>query len=253
MRVFAVARNTFRESVRDKVLYVLLFFALATILGSKALGWISIGQDIKIVKDISLAAVSLFGVLISIFVGTNLVYKEIDKRTIYTIVCRPMWRWEFILGKYLGLAMLLAVVTAAMTVAAAGYVAILGGTITWTFLMAALLIYWELLLITSFAVLLSSVASPILGAMIVLSAYVVGHATSILTDLPTHFDGTLTKRILEFCYYVIPNLSNFNIRAEAANDVPVSAGYVAWAMVYGLVYTAMLLILAAVAFEDKDL
>ncbi|MBP7431889.1 MAG: ABC transporter permease, partial [Candidatus Hydrogenedentes bacterium] len=122
MRVLAVARNTFREAVRDKVLYVLLLFAAAAIFGSKALGWISIGQDIKIVKDLSLAAVSVFGVLIAIFVGTNLVYKEIDKRTIYTILCRPMHRWEFILGKYAGLAALLALVTAVMAAVAAVYV-----------------------------------------------------------------------------------------------------------------------------------
>ncbi len=122
MRILAVAQNTFREAVRDKVLYVLLLFAATTVLGSKALGWISIGQDIKIVKDISLAAVSIFGVLIAIFVGTNLVYKEIDKRTIYTIICRPMARYEFILGKYLGMALLLAVVTIVMTLVTAAYV-----------------------------------------------------------------------------------------------------------------------------------
>jgi len=252
MRILAIAQNTFREAVRDKVLYVLLLFALTTILGSKALGWISIGQDIKIVKDISLAAVSVFGVLIAIFVGTSLLYKEIDKRTIYTIICRPIWRWEFVLGKYLGLAFLLALVTAAMTAVAAAFVITLGGTVDATFFLAILLIYWQLLLVTALAVLLSSVASPILGAIIVFSAYVVGHATDILIDLPAHFEGTMTERVLEFVYYVIPNLSNFDIRAEAANGVPVSAAYVGWAMLYGTVYTVLLLILAALAFEDKD-
>ena len=95
MRVYAIAHNTFREAVRDKVLYVLLFLAGASILGSKALGWISVGQDIKIMKDISLATIQIFGVLIAIFVGTNLVYKEIDKRTLYTIISRPIHRYEF--------------------------------------------------------------------------------------------------------------------------------------------------------------
>ncbi|MBN2308465.1 MAG: ABC transporter permease [Candidatus Hydrogenedentes bacterium] len=252
MRILAVAQNTFREAVRDKVLYVLLAFAAAAILGSKALGWISIGQDIKIVKDISLAAVSVFGVLIAIFIGTNLVYKEIDKRTIYTILCRPMWRWEFVVGKYLGLAFLLALVTAAMTVVATGYLLALGGRVDATFFMAVLLIYWELLLVTAFAILLSAVASPILGAVIVFCAYIAGHATGIFMDLPRQFDGTVTKRILEVAYYIVPNLSNFDIRAEAANGVPVAPGYVGWALLYGTVYTLMLLVLAAIAFEDKD-
>ncbi|MBI2423403.1 MAG: ABC transporter permease subunit [Candidatus Hydrogenedentes bacterium] len=252
MRILAVAENTFRESVRDKVLYVLLFFAAVTILGSKALGWISIGQDIKIVKDISLAATSIFGVLIAIFVGTSLIYKEIDKRTLYTIISQPMHRYEFILGKYLGLMALLAVVTGVMAAVSSVYVLLLGGTLEPVYFLAVLLIYWKLMLITAVALLMSSLTSPILGAVIVFSTYVFGHATGVFKDLPPQFDGTLSKRMLEFAYYVIPNLGNFDIRMEAANDVPVNPAFIAFVLFYGLGYTVVLLILAALAFEEKD-
>jgi len=252
MRIFAVAQNTFREAVRDKVLYVLLFLGAVAIFGSKALGWVSLGQDIKIVKDISLAAVSVFGVLIAIFVGTNLVFKEIDKRTIYTIICRPMHRYEFILGKYLGLSALLALIVAVMTAVAAVYVLVLGGGLDATFFLAALLIYWQLLLVTAFAVLFSSLASPILGALIVFSIYVVGHATEVLVNLPKILEGTFSARLLGWIYYLVPNFANLDIRAEAANGVPVAGAYVCWALVYGSIYTAMVLVLAAIAFEDKD-
>jgi len=252
MRVLAIAHNTFRESVRDKVLYVLLLFAATAILSSKALGWISIGQDIKIVKDISLSSVSVFGVLIAIFVGTNLVYKELDKRTIYTIICRPMHRSEFILGKYLGLAFLLLLVSAAMVLVSVCYVLALGGSVDATYFYAALLMYFELLLVTALSVLLSCVASPILAALIVFCFFVLGHATRILVDLPEQFHGTFAEKMFKFVYYVFPNLSNFNLRAEAANGIAVEPGYVAWAMIYGTIYTGMLLALAAIAFEDKD-
>jgi len=252
MRILAVARNTFREAIRDKVLYVLLFFAAAAILGSKAIGWVSIGQDVKIMKDISLAAVLIFGVLIAIFVGASLVYKEIDKRTLYTILARPMRRYEFILGKYLGLAFVLALVTAIMTASGALYVVALGGTVTLTYFLAALLIYWELLLITAFAVLLSTLTSPILGALIVFSIFLFGHATNILVDLPQQIENTPARHLLRAVYYIVPNLSNFNIRAEAANGIDVAFSYAAWAIVYGTVYTAMLLVLASLAFEEKD-
>lgn len=252
MRILAVAQNTFRESVRDKVLYVLLFFAATAILGSKALGWISIGQDIKIMKDISLAAVLVFGVLISIFVGTTLVHKEIDKRTLYTILARPMRRYEFVLGKYLGLAFLLGLVTVIMTVCAAAYIVALGGSVGAVFFLAALLIYLELLLITAFAILLSSLTSPILGALVVFSIFVLGHATRVLIDLPPQFDGTAAKQVLKSIYYVVPNFSNFNIRAEAANGISVSAAYAAWAIIYGVLYTGLLLALASFIFERKD-
>ncbi len=252
MRILAVAGNTFREAVRDKVLYVLLFFAAVTVFGSKALGWISIGQDIKIVKDICLAAMSIFGVLIAIFVGTSLVYKEIDKRTLYTIVSQPMHRFEFILGKYLGLSGILGVVVIIMTGVVALYVLLLGGSLDLVFFEAVLLIYWQLLFVTAFAVLMSTLTSPILGAIIVFCTYVLGNGTGILRDLPPQFDGTIAAKVLSVAYYVIPNLSNFNIRAEAANSVAVSHAFVAYALVYGALYTAVLLIFAAVAFEGKD-
>ncbi len=252
MKVLAVALNTYREAIRDKVLYVLLLFAGTSILGSKAIGWISIGQDDKIVMNICLASVSVFGALIAIFVGTSLVYKEVDKRTIYTILSRPMRRYEFILGKYCGLAMLIGVVTGVMAVVAGVYIYVLGGAVTITFFEAIFLIYCKLLLITAFSVLLSSMTSPILGAIIVFSCYILGHATGILVDLPAHFDGTIAKQLLEIVYYLMPNLSNFDIWSEAANGVAVRGTYVAWAVLYGALYTSMLLFLAAIAFEDKD-
>lgn len=252
MRILTVALNTYREAVRDRILYVLLFFAAATILCSKALGYISVGQDLKIIADISLGAISVFGALIAIFVGTNLVYKEIDKRTIYTILSQPIWRFEFILGKYAGLAMLIATVTGVMGLFAAGYIAFLGGTVDLMYAEAILLIYMKLLLVTAFSILLSSLTSPILGAIIVLTGYFVGHATGILIDLPPHFDGTFVKEVTRAAYYAIPNLSNFDIWREYANGVHVPGAFVAWTLLYGSVYTALLLFLAVLSFQDKD-
>ena len=101
--------------------------------------------------------------------------------------------------------------------------------------------------------LLSSLTSPILGAIIVFSCYVLGHATGILVDLPAHFDGSIWEGVCRGIYYLVPNLSNFDIRSEAANGVPVSAAYVIWTLVYGAIYTGMLLAFAAMAFENKDL
>lgn len=252
MRVYAIARNTFREAIRDKVLYVLLFLAGASILGSKAIGWVSVGQDIKIMKDLSLAAVLVFGVLIAIFSGTNLVYKEIDKRTLYTILSRPIRRYEFIVGKYLGMAALLWLAVLAMVGVAAVYVIALGGHLTASFYWAAVLIFAELLLLTAFAVLMSSITAPILGAFIVLICFLFGHATGILTDLPPVLRESAAEPVLRGIYYLVPNLEHFNIRAEAANDVAVSAAYCLWTLAYGAAYTGMVLILAVLAFDGKD-
>jgi len=252
MRILTIALNTYREGIRDKILYVLLFFAGVTILASKALGYISIGQDVKIIADISLAAISVFGALIAIFVGTSLVYKEIDKRTIYTILSQPMRRFEFVLGKYVGLAMLIGTVTGIMSVGAIGYLLFLGGDINATYFEAVLLIYCKLLLVTAFSILMSTLTSPILGAIIVLTAYFLGHATGIMMNLPPHFDDTVLKHLIETAYYTVPNLGNFDIWREYANGVAVPHTYVVWTVVYGVLYTSLLLGLATVAFQDRD-
>lgn len=252
MRILAVAQNTFRESIRDKVLYVLLLFAGVVILGSKAIGWISIGQDIKIVKDISLAGMSVFGALIAIFVGTSLVYKEIDKRTIYTIIAQPMHRYEFVIGKYLGLSMLILGVVLLMSIISAIYILILGGEINHWYFIASFLIFMKLLLVTALAVLFSTLSSPILGAIIVFCFYVFGHSTGVLIDLPRQFEGSWTKPILEALYYILPNFSNFDIRSEVVNGVPISYAYVLYVIGYGILYSLFFLYLAILMFQKKD-
>ncbi len=252
MRIRAIAANTYREAIRDKVLYLLLIFGIISIVSSRILGYMSIGDELKIIADISLASISIFGALIAVFVGTNLVYKEIDKRTIYTIISRPIDRYEFILGKYLGLITLLAVTTLVMGIISALYIVMMGGSLGVIYFEAVLLIYWKLLLVTAFSVLLSSLTSPVLGAIIVLSAYVFGHGTGILIDIPVDMQGTYMESLLAAIYFVLPNLSNFDIWKEYANGIEISHTYVVWNMVYGALYTALLLYLATLVFENKD-
>ena len=148
---------------------------------------------------------------------------------------------------------LIAVTLAAMAVSSGAYLLVLGSAPDVSFLQAVLLTFMKLALVTALAVLLSAATSPILGALIVFSAYVFGHATGVLRDLPPHFDGTFAKGLLEAAYYVIPNLSNFSIQSEAANGVAVAWAYVGWAVLYGALYTAALLAVACLAFERKDL
>jgi len=252
MSILPIAKNTYREAVRDKILYLLVVFGCLSILASKILGFVSIGDEMKIITDISLASISLFGALIAVFVGTNLVYKEIDKRTLYTILCRPISRFEFVLGKYLGLVGLIGMTTLLMTLISALYIIAMGGSIDAMFFVAVLLIYIKLLLVTAFAVLLSSLASPILGAAIVMSGYVLGHATGILIDLPPQFAGTFMEKVMRGLYFVTPNLSNFDIWQEYANGIDISQKYVMWTVVYGVLYTGLVLYLATVAFRNKD-
>jgi ABC-type transport system involved in multi-copper enzyme maturation permease subunit len=158
-----------------------------------------------------------------------------------------------VLGKYLGLVALLALALGGMTALSTAYILVLGGKLNLVFFQAALLNFWKLLLVTALAVMLSALTSPILGAIIVFCFYVFGHATGVFLDLPPQFDGTFTKHFFEVIYYCVPNLDNFNLHSEAANDISVTLVYTFWAAAYGTAYSAVLLILACMAFEGKDL
>ncbi len=249
----AVIQNTYREALRDRVLYVLIFFAIVAIGASKAIGWLSIGQDIKIVRDISLSAMSLFGVLISIFVGTNLVFKEVERRTIYTILARPISREVFILGKYFGLMSILFVTIVLMTLGLSLYLLILGDVPDIPLFVSIMMIYVELGVITAIALLLSSLTSPILGAIIVFFIYFLGHGTGILEDLPDPVNTPVVAFLMKFIFYVFPNLETFNLRGYAAYGIPVPPGKIFLGLVYGTAYSTAMIFLAALAFRRKDL
>ena len=163
-RVVAIARNAFREAVRDRVLYNLVVFALLLIGGAVFLGELSAGQEAKIIVDLGLSATLLFGMFIAVFVGVGLVYKEIERRTLYAILSKPVSRGEFLLGKYLGLCLTLFVNVAIM--GAGLSLALLFVKRGWDPLLvriwpAVLLIYIELMILTGVAMLFSRVLSSV--------------------------------------------------------------------------------------------
>src|ERR1700733_7097601 len=124
-----VAVNTFRESVRDRVLYNLIFFALVMIAAAVIVGKISIGVEHEVIINLGLTAISLFGLVMAIFIGVGLVYKEIEKRTLYSLLAKPVRRWQFLTGKYAGLLLTLVVNTAFMTLGLAAAFFYVGGHI----------------------------------------------------------------------------------------------------------------------------
>jgi len=269
----AIARNTFRETVRARVLYVLVFFAVLIIFSSKAIGWVSVEQDVKIITDVGLAAIPFFSILIAIFVGTGLVYREIDKRTLYTILARPIRRETFVLGKYLGFLGAIFLVQTLMVVAFLVYLAVwssLQGADTLapvtgfsvTLVQAILLSYFEVALVTALAVFFSAVSTPILSAFFTFGAYAIGaNARSILqiivlseTEAAPGGHSAATG-LVEFAYCVIPNLSLLNLRSEAVHG---SGQAIPWDDVglraaYGLLYMTLVLIAAALAFRRRNL
>jgi len=251
-RVSGVALNTFRESIRDKVLVTLIIFAVLVMGSARIIQPLALGEEAKVIKDLGLSAITLFCVLISILVGGRIVYKEVEKRTIYIMLAKPVRRWEFILGKYLGLMTVLVVSLVVMTVAFYAILLILGMGVQLYLLLAVLATLCELAILTAVAVLFSTFSTPITGAVFTFAVYFVGHMTRDLKLLAAMSPSAVVKAVSYFLYFVLPNLSNFNIRAEVVYGAPLDPSALLLSALYALVYTATLLLISVAIFNRKE-
>lgn len=250
-RVAAIAVNTFREAIRDRILYLILAFAILMILSSRALSMLTVGSEEKIVKDIGMASIALFGVATAIFVGVGLVFKEIEKRTVYTLVSKPIRRSEFILGKYLGLVMVLAVNVSIMTAMLFALLAFKG----WTdagILGAVVLIFVEMMLVTAIAILFSSFSTPILSSLFTVTFYVIGHMSWGLLLLGEKMEGEIGPAVFTFLYRILPNLGMLDVKGMVVHGTPVTLQHMMSGCLYGLSYTLILLSIAAFIFRRRD-
>jgi ABC-type transport system involved in multi-copper enzyme maturation permease subunit len=249
--ILTIARNTFKEVLRDKVFYNLFVFALLMIGSALLLGTLTIGEQSKIIKDIGLASIDLFGVLIAIFVGVGLISKEIEKRTIYTIIAKPVHRYQFLLGRFAGLVFTMWVNTAVMLVAFC-VILIVGGTSPDSGLMKAVgLMTVAQIIVLSAAMLFSTFTTPTLSGIFTLALYVIGELTPDLKTLSEKLSG-VSRGLLSGSYYLLPNLALFNVKGEAVHGVPITAGYMLTAIGYGVSYAAVVLLLSCFVFQRRD-
>jgi ABC-type transport system involved in multi-copper enzyme maturation permease subunit len=251
-RVYAIAANTFREAIRNKVLYSLVFFALVMIFSSAILGQLSLHEEVKLVKDFGLTCISGFGVLIAIFIGVNLVYKELERRTVFVLMPKPIRRYEFILGKYLGIGGTLAVLVVVMT----GFLYLLLATydepFDATLGKAILLIYMEILVMTAVAVLFSSFSSPFLSGFFTLGVFVLGRLSVDLRGLTAKVQSVALDYLIVGISRILPNLEGFNISGKVVHKAYVSWSYVGYSLGYGLLYVSIVLLIATLLFNRRD-
>jgi len=254
-RVAAIARNAFREAVRDRVLYNLVLFVLLLTAGAIFLGELSGGQERKVIVDLGLSAMLLFGVFISIFVGVGLVYKEIERRTIYAIFSKPVGRGEFLLGKYLGLCLTLFVnvlVMGAGVSLALVYVSRGGDPLAINIWPAILMIYVELMILTSIALLFSTFSSPALSALLTFFVFIIGHFSADLKGLATSAGSMSARWLFAGLYYLLPNLSNYSYITPAAHGQTPGAMGILAAILYAAIYIAVVLAAATLVFSRRN-
>ncbi len=254
-RISHIARNTFREAVRDRVLYNLIAFAVLMSAAAILVGKISINIERLVVINLGLTAVSLFGIVISIFVGIGLVSKEIEKRTLYTVLSRPVRRWEFILGKFFGLAGTLAVNTFFMAIGVFGallYVSRHFERADAWLLVALYFIVLQFIVITALALLFSSFSSPLLSAVFAFSLFVIGSFAEDLRGFAAMTTG-IARWLALGSAYLVPNFSALNVIGSVAHAQPVSGQLVIYNTAYALIYATMVLSAAVVIFEHRNL
>ena len=260
-----IALSVFRESGRDRVPYNLVLFAILLIASSFFLGQLTAGQDVKIIKDLGLSATAVFGLFIAIFIGIGLVSKEVERRSIYALLAKPISRRQLILGKYAGLVLTLAVNVAVMTVALYAVLAYM----TWTesaefqaawdapgidpaLLKAVFLIFVELMLVTALALFFSTFSTPLLSAALTFGLYIVGHFNADLRNFEQVVESRAAAWLARGLYHLLPDLSAFDVKTQVVHGLEVPAGYLALTAGYGLVYIALLLVVAIQIFSRRD-
>ncbi len=254
-RLSAITLNTFREAVRDRVLYNLVLFVLLLVASAPLFGQISIDIERLVLVNVGLSAISLFGVIIAIFIGIGLVSKEIEKRTLYTILSRPVRRWEFIVGKYCGLMMTLVVNAVLMT--AGFYVALsivshgLKGHDA-LLLVAIYFVVLEFLVMTAITLLFSSFSTPIFSALFAFALFVIGTFADDLRNFAAASEG-VTRILVTVAAYIVPNFASLNVISQVAHDQPISGSLVLFNTLYALLYSAAVTAGAVLIFERRNL
>lgn len=251
-RLLAIAVNTFREAVRDRVLYSLLFFAALVLALSLVAQEVTVGDQDKVVRGVAQGAIRLFSSIIAMFLGVGLVWKEMERRTIYTIVSKPIPRWMFLVGKYLGLLLTLAVNLGLMLALYVGLITLQQGPPSANLLAFALLLFVELALLTAWATLFSTYSGPTTATAFTLSTFVIGHLADDIWLFGQQAESPVVRRISSVLYWFLPNLEVMNVQPQTTHLLPIAPSYVLKASAYGLGYTVAVLVVAALVFQRRD-
>ena len=258
--IAAIARNTLREAIRDKILYALVFFALAGLASSLVLGEMSVGEQERLTLDLGLAALSVFGVLIAVFLGVSLLYKELERKTVYAILPKPVQRWQFVIGKFAGMAATLSLLVALMGAALCALLWLQRVPPGGALLRAVLLCLFEIVVVTAIALFFSSWSSPFLSGLFTLGVFVLGRNADEISTLATRAGGSPAGLLLRALARGLPNLDLFYVSGSEVGGkvVSVHGSFVDWYYVgvaagYAILYGTAALGAAVLLFRRRDL
>jgi len=252
-RIWALAANTVREAIRSKLLYTLLFFAILLIASGVLLSTLSYVESQRILQDIGMGATRIFAVAIAIFVGVGLIYQEVDRRTVYTILSKPISRAEFLLGKYLGLVLTIWLQVAIMVLAFVAVSRATGAPLHGGHAAAFAMTAVELALVVAVATLFSAFTTPMLASFFSTGLWIVGHATRELRDLGARAEVESIRQLTAALHRILPDLESFNLTLEATHGLPIAASDLWLPLAYAAGYVGIVLVAAIAIFERRDL
>ncbi|HJN77796.1 MAG TPA: ABC transporter permease [Myxococcota bacterium] len=251
-RLLAIAGNTFRETMRDRILFSFLFFAALMLLTSAAMEQVTIGDGDHVVRSVALGAIRVFGSVVALFLGIGLVYKELEKKTIYTIASKPIPRWIFVLGKYAGLMAVIAVLIGLMVALYFVVMTVQQDFPGFGIAPAIFLLMVELGLLTAWAILFSTYSSPTVASVFSIGILVIGHAADDIWTFGSQAKSEMAQEMSRVIYWVLPNFEVFNAFDSAMHGIPIGGERLLWSTLYGLGYTAAVLAVACWIFEKRD-
>ena len=253
IRVFTIANNSFKEVIRDRILYFIGFFSLLLILAQRIIPEIAAGTHEKILLDFGIGAIAILSVIVAIFVGTALINKEIEKRTLLMLIPKPISRAELILGKHLGLTGVLAVTVVIMM---AIYLVMLSfadiSYPTQALIVSGVYLLVELALIVAIAILFGVFTSSILATLLSFGVYLMGHFSEDLVELGKLSKNANLESLTTSLYLVLPNLSRLDLKNEAVYGLLPSSSELLSHALYGVLYTSLLLIISIMIFAQKE-
>ncbi|MDI6740477.1 MAG: ABC transporter permease subunit, partial [Candidatus Edwardsbacteria bacterium] len=242
----------FLEGMRAKTLYVLFAYGLLILFAAGALTPLAMGEQGRILKDLGLAGIEAMGTMLAIVIGTTLVHKEVDKRTIYVILSKPVERYQFLAGKFLGMELLMAVLAAGMALIFVSGVLAMDRVFPIQLLLPIGLIFLKLSIINALALLFSSLASPALGAVFTACLYLAGSLSRSILQLADKLPSPAAKTLITVLYHLLPNLGNLDFKNQAVFGQSVPWPQVWWGIAYSVAYCLAVLSLTTVIFERRD-
>jgi ABC-type transport system involved in multi-copper enzyme maturation permease subunit len=253
MKILALALNTAREAVRNRLLYSIVFFAVIMVGISAVFGSASIGDQMKFIKDFSLMSISLFGVIIAVVLGVNLLHQELTRKTILNTLSKPVARWQFILGKFFGLLITLTIIVSAMCAALTLFLASLEGEFDWGLMVASGAALLEIVIIIAIAIFFSSlVVTPTLAGLFTIACFIAGRSSAYLHYFFSDEHSLMTQSSARVLSWILPRLDMFLLGDRVVYGDLIDSGYLLFLIGYAFAYSAVLLLLAIGLFSRRE-